>query len=100
MFQFEDVRPSHDLPLMPANSDRARKESVIERLSRVSPAELAAVDRELIGITRLRQSLGQAVDAAFASGQCDVVGGFEPFPHRGGKVTDELTNRLREDDIY
>jgi hypothetical protein len=25
--------------------------------------------------------------------------GFRPFPHRGGVVTNELINRLREDDL-
>jgi hypothetical protein len=29
-----------------------------------------------------------------------VVGGFVPFPQRGGVVTNELIDRLREQDVY
>ena len=28
------------------------------------------------------------------------VGGFRPFPKRGGVVTNELVDRLRDDDAY
>jgi hypothetical protein len=33
-------------------------------------------------------------------GLSGAVMGFEPFPSRGGLVTDRLLDRLREDDAY
>jgi hypothetical protein len=55
---------------MPTTPDSAKTESVHERISRLSPAELEEVVRlvELLEIKRLRQSLGEAVDIAFANG--------------------------------
>jgi hypothetical protein len=32
--------------------------------------------------------------------EADAVHGFRPFPRRGGVVTNELIDKLREDDAY
>lgn len=56
-------------------SDPTTQQSVREKISRLSPAELEAVDRllELLEIKRLRRSVGEAVDAAFAAGLMNDV---------------------------
>ena len=37
---------------------------------------------------------------ALAARQPKAIYGFRPFPKRGGVVTNELIDRLREDDAY
>jgi hypothetical protein len=34
------------------------------------------------------------------TGEADAVHGFRPFPRRGSIVTNELIDKLREDDAY
>lgn len=46
-----------------------------------------------------RQALG-ASPASPASKAPQVLHGFRPFPRRGGIVTNELIDKLREDDAY
>jgi hypothetical protein len=44
-----------------------------------------------------RQALTQPAVGG-GEGEREEVFGFEPFPHRGGIVTNELIDRLREED--
>lgn len=46
-----------------------------------------------------RRALTAAPEPAKA-GAAKAVFGFRPFPRRGGIVTNELIDRLREDDAY
>ncbi|MFM2399124.1 MAG: hypothetical protein RL341_1281, partial [Pseudomonadota bacterium] len=46
-----------------------------------------------------RQALQQPVNAQGQS-DLDEVCGFKPFPRRGGVVSNELINQLRDQDIY
>ena len=46
-----------------------------------------------------RQALG-AAPADPAAKPPQVLHGFRPFPRRGGIVTNELIDKLREDDAY
>jgi hypothetical protein len=46
-----------------------------------------------------RQALG-ATPAGRATKAPQALHGFRPFPRRGGIVTNELIDKLREDDAY
>ena len=46
-----------------------------------------------------RQALG-ATPAGPATKASQALHGFRPFPRRGGIVTNELIDKLREDDAY
>ena len=63
--------------------------------------ERAASERKTIGeiiSTLARQSLSPP--PASGAQEPPEVYDFRPFPSRGGIVTNELINRLREDDVY
>lgn len=48
-----------------------------------------------------RQALtGGVAGASRATGEERAVYGFKPFSRRGGIVTNELIDRLRDDDVY
>lgn len=47
----------------------------------------------------VRRALTVVSDGAHAR-SAKGVGGFRPFPNRGGVVTNELVDRLRDDDAY
>jgi hypothetical protein len=47
-----------------------------------------------------RAALGAAAKQPSKAGETKAFGGFTPFPKRGGGVTDELINKIREGDCY
>ena len=47
-----------------------------------------------------RQALGAHPAGAAGKAAARLVHGFRPFPKRGGIVTNELIDKLREDDAY
>jgi hypothetical protein len=64
--------------------------------------ELARRERTTAGavISKLaRKSLSSPSETP-ASGESESFLGFRPLPKRGGVVTNDLINKLREDDIY
>ena len=64
--------------------------------------ELARREKKTAGamISELvRRALG-ASPAGLATKKPKVLHGFRPFPRRGGIVTNEVVDRLREDDAY
>ena len=64
--------------------------------------ELARREKKTAGkmISELvRRALG-ASPTATAAKEPKAVHGFRPFPRRGGIVTNELIDKLREDDAY
>src|SRR5262245_11533436 len=46
-----------------------------------------------------RRALG-ASPSGSAAGESKALHGFRPFPRRGGIVTNELIDKLRDDDAY
>jgi len=46
-----------------------------------------------------RRSLTRAPDGTDAR-EPEAFYGFRPLPHRGGVVSNELINRLRENEVY
>jgi hypothetical protein len=63
--------------------------------------ELARREKKTAGrvISELaRQALAAATPAT--RGEARPLHGFRPFPRRGGIVTNELIDRLREEDVY
>jgi hypothetical protein len=48
----------------------------------------------------LRQALTAVPPSAPAVREALGVYGFEPFPSRGAVITNELIDRLREEDVY
>jgi hypothetical protein len=64
--------------------------------------ELARRERKTAGrvISELaRKALGAEPKGAPSRGE-KVVHGFRPFPRRGGVVTNDVIDRLREEDAY
>ena len=51
-------------------------------------------------ISDLARKASSAVAESSAARAPKAVYGFRPFPKRGGIVTNELIDRLREDDAY
>ena len=64
--------------------------------------ERARRDNKTTGevISELARSALTAPPPARATQREKIVYGFRPFPRRGGIVTNELIDRLREDDAY
>jgi hypothetical protein len=65
--------------------------------------EYARREKKSIGdvISELaRRALTTPTAAQLAAKQPDAVYGFRPFPKRGGIVTNETIDRLRDDDAY
>ena len=64
--------------------------------------ELARREKKTVGevISELARSALTAPPQAPAAREPKAVYGFRPFPKRGGIVTNELIDRLREDDAY
>jgi hypothetical protein len=65
--------------------------------------ELARAERRSAGkvISDLvRRQLATGSGLAAGPDAPETVLGFRPFPRRGGLVTNELVNRLREEDPY
>lgn len=73
-----------DNDVLQAAKERARREH------RTLGQVLSALARR--GLTAAGEPRGTAEPAA--------TYGFKPLPHRGGVVTNELIDRLREDDAY
>jgi hypothetical protein len=64
--------------------------------------ERARRDRKSIGevISELARSALTAQPQGTAARESKSLHGFRPFPRRGGIVTNELIDKLREDDAY
>jgi len=64
--------------------------------------EIARRERKTAGqvISALARSALTAPRATAAVREPHAVYGFRPFPPRGGIVTNELIDSLREDDVY
>ena len=75
----------------------ALERTILERLQRLDETRLAEV---LDFVDFLAERHAAPREASEAQGETeaeDVFLGFEPFASRGGNVTDELVNRLREE---
>jgi hypothetical protein len=64
--------------------------------------ERARRDKKTTGevISELARSALTTPPQGLAARQPKAVYGFRPFPKRGGLVTNELIDKLREDDAY
>ena len=64
--------------------------------------ELARREKKTIGevISELARSALTTPSQGLTAREPKAVYGFRPFPKRGGIVTNELIDRLREDDAY
>jgi hypothetical protein len=64
--------------------------------------ELARREKKTMGeiISALARNALTATPAARAAREPKAVYGMRPFPGRGGLVTNELIDNLREDDVY
>jgi hypothetical protein len=58
--------------------------------------ELARRERKTAG-QLISELVRQALNAQTPGGEPEEVKGFRPFPSRGGVVTNELVDRLREE---
>lgn len=67
----------------------------IKEISRREKRSAGAVISELA-----RQALTGGRRPATAANEPETVYGIRPFPKRGGLVTNELIDKLREDDAY
>jgi len=80
----------------------ALEEEILERLHRLDEARLAEVLDfvEFLADRPLRTASPKPSDAYPIGGDAgadDMFFGFAPFPHRGGCVSEELVNRLRDE---
>ena len=64
--------------------------------------ELARREKKTAGeiISELARRALTSPPAARSTREPKAVYGFRPFPNRGGVVTNELIDKLREDDAY
>lgn len=64
--------------------------------------DLAHREKKSIGevISELARSALTTPSKAHTAREPKAVYGFRPFPKRGGIVTNELIDKLREDDVY
>jgi uncharacterized membrane protein len=64
--------------------------------------EIARREKKTAGqvISALARSALAAPPVAATAGEPRAVYGFRPFPPRGGIVTNDLIDSLREDDVY
>lgn len=64
--------------------------------------ERARREKKTIGevVSDLARAALTAPPAAPAAREPKAIYGFRPFPQRGAIVTNELIDRLREDDVY
>jgi len=64
--------------------------------------ELARREKKTIGevVSELARSALTAPPRALTTREPRAAYGFRPFPKRGGIVTNELIDKLREDDAY
>lgn len=73
-----------DIDVLQAAKDRARREK----------KTLGSV------ISALARSALTSVPDAPAAKEPSTTYGFRPFPKRGGIVSNDMINKLREDDVY
>lgn len=67
-------------------------EALSRRESKSAGQLLSELARAALGSSAAKQPLKE--------GEPKTFGGFTPFPKRGGVVTDELINKIREGDCY
>lgn len=79
-----------DIDVLQAAKERARREgkSIGEYISQILRTSLTA------------PVVTNATRTALTAEQPKAVYGFRPFPKRGGIVTNEQIDKLREDDAY
>ncbi|MBI5439718.1 MAG: hypothetical protein HY900_00730 [Deltaproteobacteria bacterium] len=79
----------------------ALERTILDRLRRLDEARLGEVLDFVDCLTRrsAREGSCEPSEASVGGASDDVAEffGFAPFPHRGGCVSEELVNRLREE---
>ena len=76
-------------------------QDVLSATQVLASEEKKSPGQKLSELARMALStLPRKPDVISADGDSEEFCGFKPFPSRGGVVTDELINRLREGDAY
>lgn len=76
-------------------------QDVLSATQSLAEQEKKSPGKKLSELARMALStLPKKTAAAAHESAAEEFCGFKPFPSRGGLVTDELINRLREGDVY